>query len=496
MEKPKSIKINMLMSVIQTMANFLFPLITFPYVARILMPEGTGQVAFVQAVVSYFAYIADLGITTYARRECAKLRDSREQLSHFVKEMLYLNIITTIVAYVVLGVCIFFIPKFKGYTLLFVVISFTILLQTLGMEWLYQALEKYTYITVRSLIFKAVAVVLTFCLIRDANDVVMYAFINIFAVSASNLLNFFNTRHYVVWNTREKCDIRKHLKPILTFFFASLIITVYGNFDKVMLGIMKNDGIVGLYSAAAKIESLILSVSTAITSVLVPRMAIYFYRGEDKEGKILATKSLRVTLTLMLPIVGFTFLNASDVITLICGEDYILAVPTLRVLLVCVLMLSLTNLFGNQILIPKGHEKRYSQSVFVGLFINLGLNFALIPNLDSQGAAIATLATEAFNVVCMGMGCKSEIKYMRKELYVMKYMKALIVAIVVGVLGSCVCKELTLLMRLSINTIIFFGMYYVILFYFKEPILNEIFNIIKNYMKKGTRHDITERAEK
>lgn len=485
MEKPKSIKLNMFMSVIQTMANFLFPLITFPYVARVLMPEGTGQVAFVQAVVAYFAYVADLGITAYARRECAKIRDDKEKLSHLVKEMLYLNAITTIVAYITLGICIVLVPKFRTYTLLFLITSFTILLQTLGIEWLYQALEKYTYITVRSLIFKAIAVILTFCLIRDSDDVAMYAFVNIFAVSASNLLNFFNARHYVIWNIPGKCNIRRHLRPIFMFFFASLIITIYGNFDKVMLGIMKNDEIVGLYSAAAKIESLILSVSTAITSVLVPRMAIYFFKKENDAGKKLATKSLRVTLTLMLPLVIFTFINAKDVIILICGQDYVQAVSTMRVLLMCVLALSLTNLFGNQILIPKGYEKRYSQSVCVGLFINLGLNIVLIPQFNATGAAIATLATEIFNVIWMGLGCKSEIAYMRKNLEGLKYLMALVLALAAESVVILLYSPTSLIIRLCINTIVLFGVYYIVLFYFKEPILIEILEIIKKIGKKG-----------
>lgn len=491
MEKQKSIKLNMIMSVIRTVANFLFPLITFPYVARILLPAGTGQVAFVQAVVAYFAYVADLGITAYARRECAKIRDDREKLSQLVRELLYINIITTIIAYISLGICVGLIPKLREYALLFVVTSFTILLQTLGIEWLYQALEKYTYITIRSLVFKAVAVVLTFCLVRDSNDVVMYAFVNIFAVSASNLLNFLNARHYVTWNVHGKGNIKRHLAPILTFFFASLIITIYGNFDKVMLGVMKNDEIVGLYSAAAKIESLILSVSTAITSVLVPRMAIYFYQKKDEEGKKLATKSLRVTLTLMLPLVVFTFINATDVIALICGYDYVPAVSTLRVLLICVLALSLTNLFGNQILIPKGYEKRYSQSVFVGLFINLGLNFILIPYFNSTGAAIATLATESFNVIWMGLGCKDEFVYMRENIGFKQYVKAVIIALLAETITHILIANLPLLARLCINTVVLFGLYYGILFYFKEPIIIETLETLKRATKRNKNNDIT-----
>ena len=133
MERKTSIKLNMVMSIILTASNFVFPLITYSYVTRILLAEGTGKVAFVQSILSYFSYIAALGISGYGTRECARLQNNKEALSRFVSELMSINFISTVVAYLALALSIFLVPKFQEYSMLFVVMCPSILLQTFGM---------------------------------------------------------------------------------------------------------------------------------------------------------------------------------------------------------------------------------------------------------------------------------------------------------------------------------------------------------------------------
>ena len=481
MEKQKSIKINMLMSIILMVSNFVFPLITYAYVARVLLPEGTGKVAFVQSVLSYFMYIAALGISGYGARECAKVRDDKEKLSLLVQELLRVNFASTAVAYVALMVALLLVPKFKEYAVLFVVMSSGILFQTLGIEWLYNALEKYTYITIRSISFKIVAVVLTFLLIKGPDDYVMYGAITIFATLASNILNFINSRKYLSYKKFRVYDLKRHFKPIMIFFFSSIIMSIYGQFDSVMLGFMKNDGEVGIYNAALKMKGIVVYVSTAITSVLVPRMSMYFSKGMKEQFNELLVKSFRVTLILLFPLSLFVFFNASDIIEFVCGTEFLSAIPTLRILMICTLILSITNLFGNQILIPKGDEKRYSSSVFIGMFINLGLNLMFIPKLASVGAAIATLVTESFNAFWMGRGCKNEISYIYRNIRKRPYIVSIIFAVLVEVLSIHINISLPLFIRLVINTICMFGSYYLMQFLQKEPI---IYSFVSSWLRK------------
>lgn len=151
--KEKSIKLNFIMNIILTMSSFIFPVITFPYVSRILLPEGTGKVAFATSLISYFSMFAQLGIPTYGIRACAKVRDNRNELSKTVHELLIVNLGMCVISYVALFMALRYVPRLAEDKSLYVIMSFTIVLTSIGMEWLYKALEQYTYITCRSVIF-------------------------------------------------------------------------------------------------------------------------------------------------------------------------------------------------------------------------------------------------------------------------------------------------------------------------------------------------------
>lgn len=468
----KSMKKNMLMSIINTSSGFVFPLITYSYVARILHTTGTGKVAFVQSVLTYFSYIASLGISGYGMRECAKVRDDRNKLSKLTQELLIINLVSTIFSYALLIAVVALSSKLQSYKSLFWVMSCSILLQTLGMEWLYGALEEYSYITIRSLVFKTISVILIFVLVKNENDYITYGALTIFTTSASNILNFINVRKYISFKKYENYDFARHIKPIMTFFMSAIIITVYSQFDTVMLGFMRGDEEVGIYNTALKIKTVVIAVSTGLTSVLVPRMTVYYQEDYEKFCRLLS-KSFKVSLNILLPLVLFIFINTKDVIIFLCGAEYLPAIPTLRVLLVCVFALMLTNLFGNQVLIPKGDEKRYTQSVFVGLWINLFLNGILIPVYGSLGAAIATLITEGSNTLWMAYGCKNEVKKIKENTNLRLYIIALLAAIALEFICICAVKSLNVFWRLVFNTLMMFGVYYVILLAKKEDIVCE-----------------------
>ena len=188
----KSLKLNFVMNAILTMSQFIFPLITFPYVSRILLPEGTGKVSFATSVISYFAMFAQLGIPTYGIRACAQVRDNKEELTRTAQEIFFINLVMTILAYAVFIVGLFTVPRLQQDKRLFLIVSSTLFFNAIGMEWLYKALEQYTYITVRSIIFKFIALVAMFLLIHEKSDYVIYGGISILASSASNIFNFIN----------------------------------------------------------------------------------------------------------------------------------------------------------------------------------------------------------------------------------------------------------------------------------------------------------------
>ena len=192
MGKKASLKINFIMNSLLTMSQFIFPLITFPYISRILLPVGTGKVSFATSIVSYFALFAQLGIPTYGIRACAKVRDDKKELTRTVQEIFIINFVMSLITYVVFFFAIYYVPRLRQDKELLMIIGLTIFFNAIGMEWLYKASEQYTYITIRSIIFKFIALIAMFMLVHKQSDYVIYGGISIFASSASNIFNFFH----------------------------------------------------------------------------------------------------------------------------------------------------------------------------------------------------------------------------------------------------------------------------------------------------------------
>lgn len=476
MEEQKSIKKNMIMSVTLSLSNFLFPLVTFSYVARVLGPNGTGQVAFVNSILQYFSYMAILGIPVYGLRECSKVRDNREVFSHLVQELLLIGAMATILSYIGLFIAVIFVEKLRTYLSLFKIMGIFILFNSFGVEWVYQACEEYAYITKRSLVFKCLSLIMTFVLIRNQTDVLMYGFITIFSSSANYICNFINLSKFVNLKKRGNYDLKRHIKPIFVLFSASIVITIYANFDVSMLGFIGSESEVGIYNAALKIKNVLLALSTAVTAVLIPRISYYLQDKNNLKVNDLIIKSSRVSLLLAVPVSLYVFIYSADVIRFVCGEEYISAISTLRVLTICIIPLILTNLFGTQLLIPLGKEKKYTQSVFIGMWINLGLNLLLIPFCGAFGAALGTLITEIWNAFCMGVGVREYIKIIIPQILFRRYLVPLLISSVLVMVFSKVIIIYCLLIRLTVTSIVFFGTFYVMCLLLKEPL---IYGVVK-----------------
>ena len=301
-QRNKSLKLNFLMNVMLTMSSFIFPLITFPYISRILLPIGTGKVSFATSIVTYFSMFAQLGIPTYGIRACARVRDSREELTRTAQELLSINLIMSVISYAVLFILVLTVPRFRAEKNLYVILSFTIILTAIGMEWLYKALEQYTYITIRSVIFKFIALIAMFLLVHDQKDYVVYGGITIFAASASNILNLLNAHKYIDLKPIGNYNFKRHMKPILIFFAMSCATTIYTNLDTVMLGFMSTDVDVGYYNAAVKIKVILVSIVTSLGTVLLPRASYYIQQGKLKEFRKITEKALNFVVLLAMPL--------------------------------------------------------------------------------------------------------------------------------------------------------------------------------------------------
>lgn len=484
--KQKSIKLNFIMNAILTMSSFIFPLITFPYVSRVLLPVGTGKVSFANSLISYFSMFAQLGIPTYGIRACAKVRDNREELTRTAHELLIINLIMNVISYAVLIAALIFVPRLREDRTLYIVVSFTIILTSIGMEWIYKALEQYTYITIRSIIFKFVALAATFLLVQEQSDYVFYGGITIFAASASNVFNLINVHKYIDLKPVGNYNIKKHLKAVGVFFAMACATTIYTHLDVVMLGFMTSDEDVGYYNAAVRIKTILVSIVTSLGTVLLPRASYYIQHGQMDEFRRISKKALNFVFLLATPMMLYFIYFAKEGIFFLSGKAYAGSIFPMQLIMPTLLFIGITNILGIQILVPLGREKTVLLSEIAGAVADIVLNAILIPHFASAGAAIGTLVAEFVVLIVQFYSLRFEVIDAFKAIHYFK----ILVALVLGSIVSLWVKALPIgsFLSLLISACLFFGMYGGVLLLLKEALVNEIvMQVLGKFIKKAKK---------
>lgn len=272
----RNVKLNAILNVIKTCSTIFFPLITYPYVLRVLMPENVGKVNFSNSFISYFSLIAGLGIGTYAIRECAKVRDNKDQLDNISSQIFSINLITTFVAYVLLLFALVLFRKLDNYRVLILIYGTTIVFTTLGADWINTAMEDFLYIAIRTIFLQVLHVLLIFIFVKSSADYYKYAVISVLSVSGANVTNIFYRRKYCRMNITFKIEWKKHFASIVYLFVMILSQTIFNTADVTMLGLMKDDYAVGIYSTAVKINNLISQLIASVLFVLLPNLSNIF----------------------------------------------------------------------------------------------------------------------------------------------------------------------------------------------------------------------------
>lgn len=472
MQKMKSVKLNFIMNSILTMSSFIFPLITFPYISRILLPAGTGKVSFATAVVSYFSMFAQLGIPTYGIRACAKVRDDKEKLSRTVQEIVLINIIMMVIIYVMFFAAVACVPRFRQDKTLFCIASATIFFNCIGVEWLYKGLEQYTYITIRSIIFKIIGLIFMFTFVHRQRDYIIYGAVLVLASAGSGILNFINVHRYISMKPVGLYNLKPHLKAVFIFFAMSVATTIYTNMDNVMLGFLSTDSDVGYYSAAIKIKCVLTSIVTALGSVLLPRSAYYLEQKDIKKFLHLSQKALNFVVLMACPLGLYFAIFAHEGIIFLSGNHYAKAILPMQIIMPVVLLIGLSNIMGMQMLVPMGLEKKVLYSEIAGSAVDLIINLTLIPKLGVVGSAVATLCAELTVTVIQFIALHEIVISMLKTI---RY-DAVILALVLGAGVSFGFKFLYLpeFPTLFISATVFFGIYSTVLCICKVPLAVQI----------------------
>lgn len=482
MKKEHSVTFNFIMNFILTASAVIFPLITFPYVSRILLPVGTGKVASAVAVVNYFSMVSMLGIPTYGIRACAQVRDDKEKLSRTVQEILIINSIMTVIVYIVFGICLQTVPEFAEDRTLLLVVSSAIFLNVIGVSWLYSALEEYAYITMASLFFKIIAVIGMFVLVRTRQDYVIYGALTVISNIGSYVFNFLRLGKHITLKPVGKYNLKKHIKPIGVFCAMTVANSIYTNLDTVMVKFISGDEQTGYYNAAVYVKTALVSLVISLGTVLLPRLSYYVEKGMQKEFRRIASHALSFVLLMSLPLAVYFMIFADVGIDFLSGPAYAPAALSMRLIMPTIVFIGLSNILGMQILVPTDGEGKVLKAVIAGSVIDLILNLMLIPYMGAVGATIGTLVTE-FAVVCIeAVFLKNFLREIHQKHRVTPYILALVPAVIVS---AAVYKNALTgagdFLILAVTAVIFFGIYGVILLVIKETITVEF---VLPYLKK------------
>ncbi|WP_165213034.1 flippase [Streptococcus tangpeifui] len=471
-QKKVSVQMNIIMNFLLTISNIIFPLITFPYVSRVLMPVGTGKVAFATSIVSYFAMVGMLGIPTYGIRACAKVRDDKDKLSKTVQEIMVINTVAMTLSLVTYIMAIMAVPRMAQDRTLFMINIATLVFNLIGCEWLYKALEQYTYITVRSVALKFVSLVLMFLVVRQRGDYVLYGAITILASVGSNFFNFINLRKYLNLKWYSGMDLKQHIQPIFSFFMMTVATTIYTNLDSVMLGFMKNDTAVGYYNASVKIKTILVSLVTSMGSVLLPRLSYYVKHGKKEEFRVLTVRSLQFIGFIAIPLWAYFTLFAKQGIDFLSGPDYAGSVLPMQLIMPTLFFIGLSNLLGIQILVPMERENQVLKSVILGAFVDLVINVMAIPRFGAAGAAFGTLVAEFFVVAYQIFVLRDFLKEVLPQVRIYKNILATVLASLAACMlyASCL-TSLSSFLVLVASAAVFGLVYLLVSFLLKDAFL-------------------------
>lgn len=416
-----SIKKNYGFNLLNSLLNIVFPIVTFPYAARILSPEGIGKAQFIFSLAQYFAILAAFGIPIYGVKAIAEAKHNKGQLSKVTTELL---VILSILVVFVLGVyflVVFNVPELSDDWQAHAIAGSIIFLTVFNVDWFFSGTEQFKIMALRSAVVKGLGLIILFTLVKNQQDTLEYLFFLVFLYVGNYLLNFL----FLLRSVRisfAKIEIGRHFKPLLPIFAMIVATTIYTTLDTVMLGFLNDDREVGFYTSAVKLAKISIPILTSMGVVMIPRATKYVQEKNISGQLILYRKSFSFLVLLAIPMSFGIFLLNNEAILIFSGPLFLEAVTDVRILAFLPLLIGMGHLISFQILIPNGKNRSIFYATLIGMLAFLILSIILIPSLGSKGAAIANTATEL--IVTIGY-CFFVPRYILKALPWKSFYKAI-----------------------------------------------------------------------
>ncbi len=405
----KSIRVNVAINLVRTLTMTILSFITFPFVTRALGDQVFGLYTWANTFVYYFLVLAKISIPNIAIRECAKVRHDKEALSHKAQEFFLIQAVTTLLSFGLMTSLCFTVPSLMENNALIFLLSINFLLGLFSFEWIYIALEKHAYITVRSISLIALSAVLTYTFIHNTsspgaamNEVYVYALITILPTILTSAINIIFLRRYISFKKTRAYNFRPLIRPLIYLLFISLFVTAYNQTDSFLLGFIDSSkASVGSYSVGVKGIDIVITLITSLYTVFMPRASKY-YEWENKiHYQRLIKYGFHITFFIAVPAIATMAIMADGVVGLVAGanqDQYQNAGTVLSILATMMLTFSLCDNIYTQILIPQKKEKLYLYAMLGGVIFNIGLSllfgYVVFKDKPVVGVAAATMIAD------------------------------------------------------------------------------------------------------
>lgn len=389
----QSLKKNFIYNAILTMSGYIFPLMVYPYVSRVLGVANIGACNFVDSIVEYFTILSMMGMNTIGIREIAKCKNDQQKLDNVFSQLFSLNTLTTITAIIILIIATNIVPKFAPYKDLLYIGVGKLFFNYMLINWFFQGLENFKYIAARTIFVKILFVISVFLFVKTETDVKLYYFLVALTWAGNGIINFIYAKKYVSFNFTLKIN-----KAIIGSFFTLGVYwfmnSMYTTLNVAFLGFATNDIEVGYYTTANKLLTVIMTMFTALTSVMVPRVSVALKSNDNSEAKALIRKAINALMLFAIPLIFFVFPFSQELIYLMSGKGYEGATTPLQIMTPLFFLVGYDQIIVLQTLLPMGKDKDILRNSILAASVGIISNIFLTLNFGKNGSAIVLILAE------------------------------------------------------------------------------------------------------
>lgn len=478
-----NLKRNFIYNLLYQILIIFLPIVTIPYVSRVLGPQGVGKFSYTLSYSQYFILFGMLGISLYGSRQIAYIKNDKEILSREFSNIYLLQFLCTSIA-LIIYLILFVIINNQDSRILYLIQGITVLASVFDISWFFIGYEDMKSVVLRNTLFKIVGIICILLFVKEKNDLFIYAIILSISNFLGQLVMWLNLKGKINFYKPKFSEMKKHFSPTIGLFISQLAIQIYTLLDKTMLGLITTAEQVGLYDNSQKTLKLALTIITSLGVVMMPRMSSLYSEGKIEELKRLIYKAFKFVNIMVFPMVLGLIVISNSFSLWFYGQEFNGIGLLLRTGSLILIFIGWSNILGIQVMLPMKKEKEFTKSVVIGAIINFILNLILINNLYSLGTTISSVIAEISVTV-------SQIYFLRDFINLKEILKTIIKPALSSVIMFFILVEIMPIFEIGIiytfiEVIIGASVYFIALYLMKEELLLEAINLMKfKILKKG-----------